>query len=128
MCLLRFKQHRTVNVVADALNERGIPTSERHAQNLDERYQILLSASLDDHVNLVHGATFAIGMEEKAAAYGHSTILQAAQIAARSNAKRLVVTHFSSRFSDIEVAQLVAEVTSVFPNIEAAYDYLELDV
>lgn len=47
---LRFKQHRTVKEIADALNERGIPTSERHAQNLYERYQTLLAASLDDHV------------------------------------------------------------------------------
>lgn len=47
---LRFKQHRTVKEIADALNERGIPTSERHAQNLYERYQTLIAASLDDHV------------------------------------------------------------------------------
>ncbi|MCU6796876.1 hypothetical protein OB236_32595 [Paenibacillus sp. WQ 127069] len=48
---LRFKQHRTVAEVAEALNEQGIPTSERHAQNLYERYQILLSASLDDRIS-----------------------------------------------------------------------------
>ncbi|SFF31346.1 hypothetical protein SAMN04487969_12513 [Paenibacillus algorifonticola] len=54
---LRFKQHRTVAEVAEALNEQGIPTSERHAQNLYERYQILLSASLDDHVNKVLAET-----------------------------------------------------------------------
>ncbi|MEK3912983.1 hypothetical protein [Paenibacillus sp. FSL H7-0331] len=48
---LRFKQHRTVAEVAEALNEQGIPTSQRHAQNLYERYQILLSASLDDRIS-----------------------------------------------------------------------------
>jgi hypothetical protein len=47
---LRFKQHRTCKEIADALNERGIVTSERYAQSLYERYQILVSASLDDHV------------------------------------------------------------------------------
>jgi hypothetical protein len=47
---LRFKQHRTEKEIANALNERGMPTSERHAQNLYERYQTLLAASLDDHV------------------------------------------------------------------------------
>jgi hypothetical protein len=53
LCLigeLRFKQHLTVKELADALNERGIQTCERHAQNLYERYQVLLTASLDDHV------------------------------------------------------------------------------
>jgi hypothetical protein len=53
LCLvgeLRFKQHRTCKEIAEALNERGIITSERYAQSLYERYQTLLSASLDDHV------------------------------------------------------------------------------
>ena len=54
---LRFKQHRTVKEIADALNGRGIPTSERHAQNLYERYQTLLAASLDDHVKKVLAET-----------------------------------------------------------------------
>ncbi|MDU7477881.1 MAG: hypothetical protein E7L01_31745 [Paenibacillus macerans] len=40
---LRFKHHLTVKELADALNERGIPTSERHAQNLYERSQVLLA-------------------------------------------------------------------------------------
>jgi len=53
LCLvgeLRFKQHRTCKEIADALNERGVVTSERYAQTLYERYQTLLAASLDDHV------------------------------------------------------------------------------
>lgn len=56
LCLvgeLRFKQHRTVKEIADALNERGILTSERNAQNLYERYQTLLSVSLEEHVKKV---------------------------------------------------------------------------
>lgn len=53
LCLvgeLRFKQHRTCKEIAEALNERGIVTSERYAQTLYERYQTLLAASLDEHV------------------------------------------------------------------------------
>ncbi len=60
LCLvgeLRFKQHRTVKEIADALNERGIPTCERNAQNLYERYQTLLAASLDEHVKKVLAET-----------------------------------------------------------------------
>lgn len=63
LCLvgdLRFKQHRTVNEIAVALNERGIQVSERHAQNLYERYQTLLAASLDDHVRSVLAETTAL--------------------------------------------------------------------
>ncbi|RKP58094.1 ribonuclease Z [Cohnella endophytica] len=77
---------------------------------------------------LVHEATFAGGMEEKANEYGHSTIIQAAQCASNAQAKKLVVTHFSSRFGEEDVARLVEDASSVFPDTVAAYDYLEVDV
>ncbi|WP_135557785.1 transposase [Paenibacillus cymbidii] len=54
---LRFKQHRTCKEIADALTARGIPTSERYAQSLYERYQTLLAASLDDHIRNVLAET-----------------------------------------------------------------------
>ncbi|MFC5530234.1 ribonuclease Z [Cohnella yongneupensis] len=77
---------------------------------------------------LVHEATFATGMEEKAATYGHSTFLQAAQIAAKANAKRLVVTHFSSRYHEDDIAKLIEEVQTTFASIEAAYDDKVLEI
>jgi ribonuclease Z len=77
---------------------------------------------------LVHEATFAAGMEEKAAAYGHSTVAQAAENAAKAGAKRLAVTHFSSRFNSEEVAEMVEGVRGIFPDIVAASDYLELEI
>ncbi|WP_086074447.1 transposase [Paenibacillus camerounensis] len=43
---MRFKQHMTVTEISEALTERGIPTSERHAMRLYEWYLTLLRASL----------------------------------------------------------------------------------
>ncbi|MFC6652458.1 hypothetical protein [Paenibacillus rhizoplanae] len=43
---MRFKQHMTVTEISEALKERGIPTSERHAMRLYEWYLTLLRASL----------------------------------------------------------------------------------
>ncbi|WP_219837522.1 ribonuclease Z [Paenibacillus sp. R14(2021)] len=77
---------------------------------------------------LVHEATFAGGMEEKADAYGHSTILQAAETARDGGAKRLVVTHFSSRFDDEAVADMVESAKSIFPSIDPAADFAEFNV
>lgn len=77
---------------------------------------------------LVHEATFGAGMEEKAAAYGHSTMLQAAQAAADAGVGRLAVTHFSGRYDDADVARLIDEVRDVFPDVVAASDFLELYV
>ncbi|MFD0670113.1 ribonuclease Z [Cohnella sp. GCM10027633] len=77
---------------------------------------------------LVHEATFATGLEDKAECYGHSTMLQAATIAARANAKRLVVTHFSSRYDDEQISELVEGAISTFPDIVAARDCMQLDI
>ncbi len=77
---------------------------------------------------LVHEATFASGMEEKAEAYGHSTFRQAAAVAAGAGAKRLVVTHFSSRYDEEAVARLVREAMDAFPAIEPAHDGLRVDI
>ncbi|MNR55458.1 Ribonuclease Z [compost metagenome] len=77
---------------------------------------------------LVHEGTFAPGMEAKALAYGHSTVLQAAQIAARARVKQLVLTHFSSRFDDQAVIALVEAAREVFPNTIAAHDYMDVNI
>ncbi|THF79520.1 ribonuclease Z [Cohnella fermenti] len=77
---------------------------------------------------LVHEATFAAGLEEKAAAYGHSTIAQACGIALKSEAKRLVVTHFSARYAKEDVRRMVEEARSIFPEVYAAHDGAEFDV
>ncbi|WP_225446601.1 ribonuclease Z [Paenibacillus rhizovicinus] len=77
---------------------------------------------------LVHEATFAGGLEEKAAAYGHSTFTQAAEIARDAGAKRLVVTHFSSRYDDEEVAELANGVKGIFEQIEPAVEMAEINV
>lgn len=62
LCLvgeLRFQQHMTVSEIQAALNERGIAISERYSQELYERFQVLLSASLDDHVKQILQETVA---------------------------------------------------------------------
>ena len=77
---------------------------------------------------LVHEATFASGLEEKAAAYGHSTITQAARAAHDARAKCLVVTHFSARYAADAVERMVEEARSVFGNLHAAADGREFAI
>ncbi|MFC3800649.1 ribonuclease Z [Cohnella sp. GCM10012308] len=75
---------------------------------------------------LVHEGTFGIGLEEKAALYGHSTFLQAAETASLAGAKRLIVSHISARYADEDVEALIGQAGAIFPNIEAAYDFKEV--
>lgn len=77
---------------------------------------------------VVHEATFAADESEMATAYFHSTTLQAAETAKKAQAKHLILTHISSRYS-IEEAQLLREQSAaIFPNTIVAEDLLQIKV
>jgi ribonuclease Z len=74
-----------------------------------------------DEVDLLyHEATFMDEEEAKANETKHSTASQAAEIAKRSRAKRLLIGHFSARYKDLE--PLLAEAKSVFENSSLAIE------
>ena len=62
---------------------------------------------------LYHEATFANEHLQTAKKTGHSTTLQAAEIAKQANAKKLIIGHFSSRYKNLDI--LLNEARSVFP-------------
>lgn len=72
---------------------------------------------------IVHEATFAAGLEEKAHEFGHCTTVEAAQTALRAGAKKVALTHFSGRYSNEDLGKLVAEAAAVFPDVIAATDF-----
>jgi ribonuclease Z len=76
---------------------------------------------------LVHEATFADEEAARAAETGHSTAREAAGIARRAGVHRLVLTHFSARYSR-DTSNLVAEARGVFENVIAARDGMEIEV
>ncbi len=76
---------------------------------------------------LIHEATFGEEERERARDTGHSTAKEAAQVALAANAKRLVLSHVSARYS-ISADELVREAREVFPNVSVAKDGLEVDV
>jgi len=67
---------------------------------------------------LYHEATFTEEHNDRAKKTYHSTAKQAAQIALKSNAKKLIIGHFSNRYSDLNL--LLAEAKSVFENTDLA--------
>lgn len=75
---------------------------------------------------LIAEATYCQDMVEKAAEYGHMTAAQAAEMARRSNVRRLVLTHLSPRYTDDERHR--EEATAVFPTTEVARDLMTLEV
>ena len=69
---------------------------------------------------LFHEATFAESELVKADKTAHSTARQAADIAKLAEVKRLVIGHFSSRYTDL--TPLLEEAKVVFPETKLAYE------
>jgi ribonuclease Z len=67
---------------------------------------------------LYHEATFADADRRLARETGHSTAVQAAKIASKAGAKRLILGHFSSRYKDLTPLQ--DEARLIFPATDLA--------
>ena len=79
---------------------------------------------------LIHESTFGEGDEERAAKLGHSTSKQAAEVAKAAGVKRLILTHFSKRYSeDVEAMRgLVRVAREVFEASEEAFDGMKIEL
>lgn len=72
---------------------------------------------------LVHEATLEQAMEEKANSRGHSSTRQVAQLAADAGAKKLVITHLSSRYDEQGGLSMLAECKMYFSQTTLAEDF-----
>jgi ribonuclease Z len=69
---------------------------------------------------LYHEATFLNNMLDRAGETFHTTALQAAHIALNTNAKKLLIGHFSARYKTLN--ELLDEACSIFPGTELAIE------
>ena len=69
---------------------------------------------------LYHEATFLNDMLDRANDTHHTTALQAGEVALKTNAKRLLIGHFSARYKTLN--ELLDEAKSVFPETELAIE------
>ena len=67
---------------------------------------------------LYHETTYSTSEAMFAKGRGHSTTIEAAKVAAKAEAKRLIIGHFSSRYKSHET--LVEECRTIFPNTALA--------
>jgi len=74
-----------------------------------------------DQVNLLyHEATYLHDLAHKARLRMHSTVKEAAMIAAQARVGRLVLGHYSGRYDDL--SPLMQEATEVFPHSTIAIE------
>jgi ribonuclease Z len=76
---------------------------------------------------LIHEATFGGDELERAKETGHSTAAEAARVALDAGARRLVLTHISSRYHR-DASELLAEAKAVFPETIIARDGMTIEV
>ena len=73
---------------------------------------------------LVHEATFAAGDEAMAEKVFHSTVSDAADLAAEAGVKRLYLTHISARYADEEQRQMLErQAQNIFPASKVVGDF-----
>ena len=90
------------------------------------------AVSLSKNVDLlVHESTFSEEDESMAYEKLHSTTIMAAKTALLSNAKKLIITHLSPRYTNknsITPSDLLKEAQKVFPNTQLAKDFLTAEI
>lgn len=75
---------------------------------------------------LVHESTFEGKYGDKAYEMGHSTSIQAAEIAKKANVKRMILTHVSTRYKKSDV--LETEAKEIFENSTIAEDFMCIEI
>jgi len=72
---------------------------------------------------VIHEATFDHSTANLAKDYGHSTNVEAANVAKAAGAKHLILNHISARFLPHDIEKLLKEAKQVFPNVFVAHDF-----
>lgn len=65
---------------------------------------------------VIHEATFDAQNEQLARDYGHATNVEAATVAKKAQAKNVLLTHISARFTEQDIAKLQEEARAIFEN------------
>jgi ribonuclease Z len=94
--------------------------SRSYAYCSDTRYKEDILPYIHQVDLLYHEATFLDDMRERAAYTFHSTARQAATLALKADARRLLIGHFSARYKDL--TPLLLEAKEVFDNTHLALE------
>ena len=100
--------------------------SKAYAYCSDTNYSARL-AKLCQGVDVIyHEATYAAAERRLARERGHSSTTDAANVALKAEAKRLLIGHFSSRYKDLQ--PLLAECREIFPATDIAEEGVTFEI
>lgn len=96
------------------------PPGKKYVYFADTMYVEDLVPFAKDADLVYHETTYLKDLEERAIERYHSTTTQAATLALKANARRLIVGHFSSKYTDLTPFE--TETREVFPNSDVAQE------
>jgi len=106
--------------------DKSSNTTKRYAYCSDTAYYEDLILKIKNVDLLYHEATYSDADIDKALKYWHSTTTDAAQIALKANAVKLIIGHFSNRYRDLNI--LLAEAQAIFPDTILAKDKMTIQI
>jgi ribonuclease Z len=99
---------------------RPAPHARSYAYCADTRYEPALCDMIRDIDLVYHESTYLHDQVEKAGSRFHSTAAQAASIANQAGAKKLLLGHFSSKYTDLN--PFLEEARAIFPAADLAIE------
>ncbi|MCW3078776.1 ribonuclease Z [Segetibacter sp.] len=106
-------------VLNEAVTIANTP-ARSYAYCADTVYNPALADKVKDATMVYHETTYLKGLEERASQRYHSTTHQAADIALKANAMRLLIGHFSSKYEELN--EFLEETREVFPATDLAIE------
>jgi ribonuclease Z len=97
-----------------------MPKGKKYSYCADTKYDESIIPHIKDSDLIYHETTYLDNLRERAESRFHSTSKQAALIAKKANAKKLLIGHFSSKYPTLEEFEI--EAREVFPNTELAIE------
>jgi ribonuclease Z len=94
--------------------------AKSYAYCADTAYNPLVADKVKQVTMVYHETTYLKGLEERASQRYHSTTLQAANIALKANADRLLIGHFSSKYEELN--DFLQETREVFSATDLAIE------
>ncbi len=93
---------------------------------LDTKMDPACVTAAKDADMLICESTLHSSLAEKAREYYHLTAQEAAMIAKKAKVKKLILTHFSQRYKNVD--ELEKEAKDIFPETVVAHDFMKVQV
>lgn len=96
------------------------PRGRQYAYCADTKYNESMVPHIQGSDLIYHESTYLDALRERAELRFHSTTVQAAEIAQKAGAGRLLLGHFSSKYDKLD--EFLTEAQAVFPNTDLAIE------